>query len=193
PGAMPPGRRNAAEVKGEGRFPQRDFEERNPYFKKSYFAAFLAAATLTFTCLVKFSLAASKLPLASWPSASLVLTVTLRISWPFAYNFSVVSLTRLTLFGQIVLKPSKSRTSAASDQNSTAAATRFSSALSCRLVMRSKPSTARLFALNAVSLKLLLSASACVLICSYMGIASWVIGSVIRLYTNDWCDATYQL
>jgi hypothetical protein len=30
------------------------------------------------------------------------------------------------------------------------------------------------------------------LICSYMGIASWVIGSVNRLYTNDWCVATYE-
>src|SRR5436305_8302347 len=60
--------------------------QRNPRRLSRRWDTYLEAAAFftVLTCLVKLSFADSKLPLASWPSASLVFSVTPNTSWLFA-------------------------------------------------------------------------------------------------------------
>src|SRR5579862_3177802 len=83
------------------------------YYLPTFAAAFLAVLTF----FENVSLVFSNEPLASWPSASLVFSVTPKTSWLVAYIFSAFSFASCTPFGQNARAPSKSRTSAASDQN----------------------------------------------------------------------------
>src|SRR5690606_37879437 len=78
------------------------------------------------------AVAVSSCDLAIWAMASLVFTVLPKTSWPTLMLRSTFSRAICTPLGSRVLKPSKSRTSAASPKNEKAACAFSSSVASCR-------------------------------------------------------------
>ena len=82
-----PAEQTLQNTKGEGGLLQRDSAREFDYlavFFAAEFTLLVNSVVAALTCFLMLSVASSKLPLASWLSASLVLTVMPNTSWLFA-------------------------------------------------------------------------------------------------------------